>query len=634
MYPLFSYVQFVRADLRLAFGLVTLICGMPLNTSAQTTTPPAAPGSLTAAPHSQDPTNSIRLNWVDRSNDETGFKVEQSLDGTGFTEVRTLPANSDSYTRTKAESGKKYYFRVKSFKTDTVFSTSATVSATTKPEVTVPSAPSKLSAVKYSLNPTSEIRITWSDNSLNEDGFEVEVSEVGTDPTTFKLLAVRNVNKPVFHAINLKSGTTYWFRARAFNSLGKSAYSNIGSAKTDSKVVTTPAPTVAPTPKPTLAPTPTPVPVQATPTPTPKPTPSLTPAPTREPASVPSPTPSPMPTTSSSAHSYFNTLVTRSEHMANFSLRSPAQLTLYTQKWPDRVTQDFNYVWPNDPDSRRQDAAKLVIPSDGSGGISGGPEPVNPYNRNSIYQLRVPMPKMVPGNAYLVTWDAWYGDEWRNPISGIDGHKAFQFDGPDKHLGATKIWWEINHGYQDKLTLPLFSGDVGSLRVRHYASPMTNISPSSNYPVGSYWGVPTGPNVASGSTSSTPTRPYSQWNIKSERWVRCWQLIEYQMDSMTVAQYGGVTNEQFLAANGYAAPKGTLMSLWCADEDRSASQLYDRLQVTLWEPGIKQFWIEFNTSLNAVKAGRPDLVAYLRNIVIMKGLGYSNVPSILVKPQR
>lgn len=307
----------------------------------------------------------------------------------------------------------------------------------------------------------------------------------------------------------------------------------------------------------------------------------------------------PAPPSDGNAHTYFNALVARLDHWRSYSLRDQGQLIEYGHI-PRGAEADINYIWPYDPDPRRQDAAKLVIPSDGSGIKSD-------TNRNSIYQVRVPMNGMELGHSYLVTWDAWYGNEWREAVSGIPAHKAFQFDGPDRMHGAPKIWWEVHHAYKDLNLYPVASHEVARLSVRHYASP---------YDEGTDIGVPVGPNVTSGSTSVTPITPYRQFNVKPERWVRCWQLIEYGMDSWR------------------SNPPGTRMSLWCADEDRDAVQIYDRLQVTLYPPGVQKFWIEFNTSTDDVKVNRPDLVAYFRNVVMLKDVSYSAVPKLLARPLR
>ena len=183
-------------------------------------------------------------------------------------------------------------------------------------------------------------------------------------------------------------------------------------------------------------------------------------------------------------------------------------------------------------------------------------------------------------------------------ISGLEAHKAFQFDGPDRMDGHPKIWWQITNSYRSSSAYPVAANEVARLSVRHYAQPMRQLAD------GTWIGVPAGPNVTSGSRGVTPITPYKQWNIKPERWVRHWQLIEYGMDPNPWR-----TN-----------PRGTLMSLWVADEDRAPVQVYDRLQVTLWPPGVQEFWIEMNTSQNDVKAGRPNLVAYFRSVVMLKDI--------------
>ncbi|MCY3928042.1 MAG: M12 family metallo-peptidase [Acidobacteria bacterium] len=75
-------------------------------------TGPAAPGSLSGT--STGPT-SVRLSWVDRSDDETGFEVQLRQAGSGWRTVSTLPANSTSADVDGLTSGGRYEFRVRSF---------------------------------------------------------------------------------------------------------------------------------------------------------------------------------------------------------------------------------------------------------------------------------------------------------------------------------------------------------------------------------------------------------------------------------------------------------------------------------------------------------------------------------------
>jgi len=71
---------------------------------------PTAPSDLTAAPVSD---TEILLVWTDRSTDETGFKIERSMDGqSGWTVASTVVANSTNFRDTGLTSGTVYYYRV------------------------------------------------------------------------------------------------------------------------------------------------------------------------------------------------------------------------------------------------------------------------------------------------------------------------------------------------------------------------------------------------------------------------------------------------------------------------------------------------------------------------------------------
>jgi peptidyl-Asp metalloendopeptidase len=117
--------------------------------------------------------------------------------------------------------------------------TKAIVAAFRSAAVTLPGAPGSLSAVALS---SSQIALTWLDNSSNETGFRLERSADGTNWSEF---AVVGSNATSFTDTGLTGATSYQYRARAFNSAGNSSYSNIGTATTDGAVVDTIAPTVS-----------------------------------------------------------------------------------------------------------------------------------------------------------------------------------------------------------------------------------------------------------------------------------------------------------------------------------------------------------------------------------------------------
>ena len=102
-----------------------------------------------------------------------------------------------------------------------------------------PVAPSGLAAQAVS---TSQIDLTWVDNSGNEDGFAIERCQ-GTGCTGFSQIATVGPNVTTYANTGLIASTTYRYRVRAFNLGGNSDYSNEAEATT----FTPPPPPTAPT---------------------------------------------------------------------------------------------------------------------------------------------------------------------------------------------------------------------------------------------------------------------------------------------------------------------------------------------------------------------------------------------------
>ncbi|HUF09396.1 MAG TPA: T9SS type A sorting domain-containing protein, partial [Rhodothermales bacterium] len=94
------------------------------------------------------------------------------------------------------------------------------------PADTEPAAPSDLVATAAS---SSQIDLSWTDNAGNEDGTEIERSD---DNLTFVLIATVGPNVTGYSDAGLPASATRYYRVRAFNSVGFSAYSNTASATT------------------------------------------------------------------------------------------------------------------------------------------------------------------------------------------------------------------------------------------------------------------------------------------------------------------------------------------------------------------------------------------------------------------
>ncbi len=74
---------------------------------------PAAPGNLTASTVNNGTTDSVTLNWIDNSNNETNFLVQMSPNGgTNWYLAATLPANTTTYTQKGLPRLRTFLYRV------------------------------------------------------------------------------------------------------------------------------------------------------------------------------------------------------------------------------------------------------------------------------------------------------------------------------------------------------------------------------------------------------------------------------------------------------------------------------------------------------------------------------------------
>ena len=101
-----------------------------------------------------------------------------------------------------------------------------------------PAAPSGLTATAAS---SSQINLSWTDNSTNESGFRIERCQ-GSGCTSFAQIVEVGANVTSYSNTGLAASTTYVYRVRAFNSGGNSAYSNTATATTQAA----PSPPAAP----------------------------------------------------------------------------------------------------------------------------------------------------------------------------------------------------------------------------------------------------------------------------------------------------------------------------------------------------------------------------------------------------
>jgi|GEM_PF-1300837 len=191
---------------------------------------PQQAGSVTAT--ASTTALSIAINWTDSSTTELSYALAESTSTatSTFQIISTLPANTTSTTYTPALQNTQYYFEVLAINGYGT-STSAIASTTS---ATTPSAPSGLT---IGTTTSSDINLTWTDNSSNELGFNVEHS---TDAFTWTTVATTSANTTVYDDTGLSANTAYYYRVRAFNSVGYSSYSSAAIGTTTN--VSIPAP--------------------------------------------------------------------------------------------------------------------------------------------------------------------------------------------------------------------------------------------------------------------------------------------------------------------------------------------------------------------------------------------------------
>jgi titin len=203
------------------------------NEASATTLPnaPAAPSVLTATTIGQ---SQINLAWTDNSINEVDFKIERKTLNGAYAEIAAVGVNVKSYSDLGLAPDTQYFYRVRAANAGGQSNYSNEASATTLPPL--PAAPSGLTATTIS---SSRIDLTWTDNSNNESGFKIE-RKTG-NAGTFAEIATVGANVTSFSSADLNANTKYFYRVRAYNAGGNSAYANMVEA------TTLPKPPAAPT---------------------------------------------------------------------------------------------------------------------------------------------------------------------------------------------------------------------------------------------------------------------------------------------------------------------------------------------------------------------------------------------------
>ena len=195
----------------------------PQTATTQACPPPAAPSGLTANPVS--PTQ-INLGWTENASDETSIRVERSLNGTSWTEIASLAANTIAHGSVALTCNTLYHYRVRVHRSgDNQFSAYAGPQTAMTHACPPPAAPSGLTATPVS---ATQINLAWTDNASDETSMRVERSLDGAGWTEITSLAASTI---AHSSTPLTCNTLYHYRVRVHRS-GDNQFSTYAGPQT------------------------------------------------------------------------------------------------------------------------------------------------------------------------------------------------------------------------------------------------------------------------------------------------------------------------------------------------------------------------------------------------------------------
>ncbi|MBN1442608.1 MAG: fibronectin type III domain-containing protein, partial [Planctomycetes bacterium] len=171
---------------------------------------PAAPAGLQVLDLGYD---SLTLGWTDLSDNETGFAIERSEDGSTFTPAGQVSRDATIFSDVGLAQDTEYFYRV--------FATGEFGRSEGWAEIAVrtgrlPLAPSGLAAAAIGLD---SVTIVWTDNSDNELRFDIYRKNAGG---VFALVGHAGADTAVYEDTGLQPGTGYVYRIAAVGQFGPS----------------------------------------------------------------------------------------------------------------------------------------------------------------------------------------------------------------------------------------------------------------------------------------------------------------------------------------------------------------------------------------------------------------------------
>ena len=195
-------------------------------------TAPAAPSGLAAVAVSA---KKITISWQDNSNNETGFQLFRATSAAGpFLAVATAKPNQTSYGDSSLTASTQYFYIIRAINQYGSSATTGQDSANTTTQA-LPALPAAPGSLTGSGQGPTHAALSWANNASNATGIEVWRSPVTN--TNYVLVTTLPVLASFLDS-GLVNNTLYFYKVRAINEGGPSAYSNEISLTTSNAAVT------------------------------------------------------------------------------------------------------------------------------------------------------------------------------------------------------------------------------------------------------------------------------------------------------------------------------------------------------------------------------------------------------------
>lgn len=188
------------------------------------TSSPVVPNAPTGLSGAAVTNRRIDLSWADNANNETSYFLQRATNSS-FTQnlaVTTLSTDATSYQDISVSPNTTYYYRLRAYNS-AGYSTFSNVITRTTTAAAPPSAPTGLNGTVVA---SSQIHVSWTDNASNETSFHI-YRATNSSFTQDVVINTVDSNTTSYQDTGLSANTTYYYRVRAANPDGNSAYTNV-----------------------------------------------------------------------------------------------------------------------------------------------------------------------------------------------------------------------------------------------------------------------------------------------------------------------------------------------------------------------------------------------------------------------